>query len=60
MQINQAKKLSKKFNAKEILDWITQSANGLKYLHSDKVNIIHRDIKPALVQPKKLTPTPYS
>jgi len=33
------------FQEMQILKWIMQATNGLKFLHSE--NVIHRDIKPA-------------
>ena len=30
----------------QILNWMTQATNGLKYLH-ETCKIVHRDIKPA-------------
>jgi len=46
-KIDEAKRSVKTFQESLILDWITQATNALKHLHSDKVNVIHRDIKPA-------------
>ena len=37
-------KNKKKFAENQILDWITQAANGLQHLH--KLKYVHRDIKP--------------
>ena len=46
-KIEEAKRLDRNFDDRLILDWITQSTNALKYLHSIKPDpIIHRDIKP--------------
>lgn len=45
-KINESKKENKNIEEKIILDWIIQISSGLKYLHSDAVKIVHRDIKP--------------
>ena len=46
-KIDEAKRQNRNFDERQILDWITQSTNALKYLHSIKPDpIIHRDIKP--------------
>ena len=46
-KIEEAKRQNKNFDDRILLDWITQSTNALKYLHSIKLDpIIHRDIKP--------------
>ena len=45
-KITKAAKDKTKFSDAQILDWMTQATNGLKYLH-EKCKIIHRDIKPA-------------
>jgi len=46
-KIDEAKRSGKRFQEMQILDWIMQATNGLRHLHSEKVNVIHRDIKPA-------------
>ena len=46
-KIDEAKRSDRNFDERQILDWISQSTNALKYLHSRKPDaIIHRDIKP--------------
>ena len=42
--ISKAARAKTFFEENQILDWITQAANGLQYLH--KLKYVHRDIKP--------------
>ena len=47
-QIEKGKEIGK-IPDENIYEWIFQATNGLKYLHSDKIKIVHRDIKPAYI-----------
>lgn len=46
-KIDEAKNMKKFFNEHQILEWIMQTTDALKYLHSfEPTPIIHRDVKP--------------
>lgn len=51
--IIEAKRKEKFFPEREILNWASQIAEALIYLHNQKPAILHRDIKPSNI---KLTP----
>ena len=48
-KIRKVKTENNKLSEKEIFEWILQATNGLKYLHSDIVRMVHRDIKPEYI-----------
>ncbi|MDZ7844496.1 MAG: serine/threonine-protein kinase [Anaerolineales bacterium] len=51
--VKEAKRKEKYFPEREILNWASQIAEALIYLHNQKPAILHRDIKPSNI---KLTP----
>ncbi len=51
--LDKALKETRRFPQKQVLEWATELAEALEYLHSQKPPIIHSDIKPANIM---LTP----